>query len=101
MPLPLIFGLAASSAAVVLLAASMALRARRRPVVSGREQLVGAQGEVDSVDAGATWAMVHGERWKVASADPLEPGQRVTVLGSHGLVLDVQATTETRKGPSS
>ncbi len=100
-PLPLIFGLAASSAAVVLLAASMALRARRRPVVSGREQLVGAQGEVDSVDAGATWAMVHGERWKVASADPLEPGQRVTVLGSHGLVLDVQATTETRKGPSS
>ncbi|WP_372529072.1 NfeD family protein [Piscinibacter sp.] len=100
-PLPLIFGLAASSAAVVLLGASMALRARRRPVVSGREQLVGAQGEVDSVDAGATWAMVHGERWKVASADPLEPGQRVTVLGSHGLVLDVQATTETRKGPSS
>ncbi|HJV95114.1 MAG TPA: nodulation protein NfeD, partial [Albitalea sp.] len=101
-PLPLIAGLAASSAAVVLFTASLALRARRRPVVSGREQLVGAQGQVDSVDAAATWAMVNGERWKVASAQPLSPGQRITVLGSHGLVLDVQATTtETTKGPSS
>jgi membrane-bound serine protease (ClpP class) len=100
-PLPLIVGLATGSAALVLLTASLALRARRRPVVSGREQLVGAQGEVDSVDAAATWAMVNGERWKVASAQPLVPGQRITVLGSHGLVLDVQATTATTKGPSS
>ena len=98
-PLALIFGLAASSVAVVLLGAGMALRARRRPVVSGREHLVGAQGEVERVDADATWAMVRGERWKVASAAPLTPGQCITVLGSRGLMLDVQANTEA--GPSS
>jgi membrane-bound serine protease (ClpP class) len=100
-PLPLIFGLAASSVAVVLLGASMALRARRRPVVSGREHLVGARGEVERVDADATWALVRGERWKVASAAALAPGQRVTVLGSHGLTLDVHADTDSTQGASS
>jgi membrane-bound serine protease (ClpP class) len=90
-PLPLIFGLAASSAAVVLLGAHMALRARRQPVVSGREHLVGAQGEVERVDVDEIWALIDGERWKVVSAAALTPGQRVTVLGSHGLTLDVQA----------
>ena len=100
-PLPLIFGLAAGGAAVVLLGAGMALRARQRPVVSGREQLVGARGEVERVDADATWAFVLGERWKVASAAPLAPGQRITVLGSNGLTLDVQADPTTTQGPTS
>jgi membrane-bound serine protease (ClpP class) len=90
-PLALIFGLAASSAAVVLLGGGMALRARRRPVVSGREELVGAPGEVLSVGetGGGAWAQVHGERWQVASPDVLKPGQRVRVLGMRGLTLDV------------
>ena len=50
-PLALILGLAASSAAVVLLGGGMALKARHRPVVSGREDMIGARGRVLSVDA--------------------------------------------------
>ena len=100
-PLPLVFGLAAGGAAVVLLGAGMALRARQRPVVSGREQLVGSHGEVERVDADATWAFVLGERWKVASAAPLAPGQRITVLGSRGLTLDVQPEPTATQGPTS
>jgi len=88
-PLSLIFGLAASSAAVVLLGGGMALRARRRPVVSGPEEMTGAVGEVLVVDSGVAWALVHGERWKVRSADALAPGQRVRVLALRGLTLDV------------
>jgi membrane-bound serine protease (ClpP class) len=89
-PLALIFGLAASSAAVVLLGGGMALRARRRPVVSGAEELVGATGEVIGVGEGGTWAQVHGERWQVAGPGPLAPGQRVRVTGLRGLTLDVR-----------
>jgi membrane-bound serine protease (ClpP class) len=89
-PLALILGLAASSTAVVLLGGGMALRARQRPVVSGREDMIGARGRVLSVQAGQTWAEVNGERWKVHSREALAPGQRVRVLALDGLTLQVQ-----------
>ena len=100
-PLALILGLAATSAAVVGLAGGMALRARRRPVVSGREQLIGAPGAVLALGDGG-WAEVHGERWRISSKQPLRAGQRVRVLGIDGLTLQVrpepdeQAPGETR-----
>ena len=72
----------------------MALRARRRPVVSGAEELVGAAGEVLSVGEGRAWAQVHGEHWQVASTQPLQPGQRVRVTGLKGLTLDVHPDPE-------
>lgn len=88
-PLPLIFGLAITSAAAVLLGGGMALRARRAPVVSGREELVGAVGEVQHASGHAGWAQVHGERWQVRAGTALHPGQRVRVTGVQGLVLQV------------
>jgi membrane-bound serine protease (ClpP class) len=98
-PLPLIFGLAASSAVVVLLGGGMALRARRRPVVSGREELVGSEGVVLAQGDSGTWAEVHGERWKVTSSDALRPGQPVRVIGMHGLTLEVRAeSTQVTQG---
>ncbi len=90
-PLALILGLAASSAALMLLGGSMALRARKRPVVSGREDMIGAKGTVLAVQDGQRWAEVYGERWKVDSADALQPGQRVRVLSLQGLTLQVRA----------
>ncbi len=104
-PLPLILGLAVSSAAVVLLGGGMALRARRRPVVSGREEMIGAVGEVLAFDNDIVWALVHGERWKVHSTDALVPGQQVRVVELHGLMLEVRAedfnSDSTLKGYSS
>jgi membrane-bound serine protease (ClpP class) len=90
-PLALIFGLAASSAATVMLVGGMALRAYRRPVVSGQEEMIGAVGDVLAVESGQAWAMVHGERWKVHSLDALTTGQRVRVLALHDLSLEVCA----------
>jgi len=90
LPLPLIFGLAASSAALVLLGGGMALRARRRPVVSGQEEMVGATAQVLAVGEDGAWALVHGERWKVQGPQTLRPGQRVRVVAVNGLTLEVR-----------
>ncbi|MCB1966648.1 MAG: nodulation protein NfeD, partial [Candidatus Accumulibacter sp.] len=93
-PLPLLFGLAASSAALVLLGGGMALRARRAPVVSGREEMIGAGAEIELIDGDMIWAQVRGERWRVRAAGPLRPGQRVRVCGIDGLTLEVRASDE-------
>lgn len=71
----------------------MALRARRRPVVSGREEMVGADGMVLVRGDAGIWAQVHGERWRVTSPDSLQPGQRIRVVGMQGLTLQVRAET--------
>jgi membrane-bound serine protease (ClpP class) len=93
-PWALILGLVAFSAALVLLGGGMALRARRRPVVSGAEDMVGAAGVVLASESEDAWAQVRGERWRVRSDAPLRPGQRVRVLALHGLTLEVRAEAD-------
>ncbi|OAI51921.1 serine protease [Betaproteobacteria bacterium SCGC AG-212-J23] len=88
-PLPLIVGIFAASALFLVAVATLALRARRRPVVSGRETLIGAAGEVLQDFAGEGWARVQGETWRVKSATPLKAGERVSVAAVDGLVLQV------------
>ena len=89
-PLPLVLGFAAASAALLIGVATMALRARRRPVVSGRETLIGSIGEVLEDFDGEGWARVQGETWRVKSPAPLKAGQRVSVAAMDGLVLKVE-----------
>ena len=97
-PLSLILGLALSSAAFILIVVRLALRARRRPVVSGREALIGSSGEVIEAAAGGGWARVHGESWRVHSAAPLHAGQAVRVTGMKDLELEVvPETTEPKE----
>lgn len=88
-PLAFLLGLAAVSAGLLLAIGGFAARSRRRPVVSGREQLVGAVGTVTTVSAQGTWALVEGESWRVRAAAPLSPGARVRVRAVDGLTLDV------------
>jgi membrane-bound serine protease (ClpP class) len=95
-PLPLVVGLAVASAVIVLAGGGMALKARRRPVVSGRDNLLGATGEILEVNPGEIWAQVLGERWRVASTQPLAPGQRIRVLSLEGLTLQVQAESSSK-----
>lgn len=89
-PLPLVAMVAAVSGAVVFLIVMMAVKARKRPVVSGREDLVGASGEVveDFTDEG--WVRVRSENWRALSAAPLNHGQRVRVTRIDGLTLSVE-----------
>ena len=89
-PLPLIFGVAATSAVFLIGVGAFALRARRLPVVSGRESLVGATGEVLQDFDGEGWARVQGETWRVKSPSPLKAGAQVRVASVDGLVLRVE-----------
>ncbi|MDR3101213.1 MAG: nodulation protein NfeD [Paraburkholderia sp.] len=115
-PLPLIAGLALGGAAFVAAVSSVALRARRRPVVTGAEAMVGSIGEImdDGLQAGhasadthadaalarspgtashaalaSGWARVHGERGRVACEVPLAAGSQVRVTARQGLTLTV------------
>ena len=88
-PLSLVAFLAVLSVAFMVLVGSLALKARRRPVVTGREALVGSVGEVLEVSAAGAWARVHGELWQVASRERLSPGAHVRVTGVDGLTLNV------------
>lgn len=94
-PLPLLFGISLTTAAGVLVGGSMALRARKARVVSGREEMVGATGQVIATVDGQVWALVHGERWQVRSTVPLTVGQKVRVTGMAGLLLEVEPVAET------
>lgn len=96
--LPLIFTIAGASAVFALLVVAMSVKARRRPVVSGREQLADGRGEVLADFSGEGWATIHGETWRVRSAVPLAQGQRVQVTRIDGLTLDVEPQTLERRG---
>jgi len=87
--LPFVLGSAAVSAAVLFAIGSLAARARRRPVVSGRETLVGSLGTVTVAAGGEYWARIQGESWQVRCATALAPGDRVQVSGVDGLILEV------------
>lgn len=68
----------------------MALKARRRPVVSGLDELVGGSATVIDDFQGAGVVRIHSERWQAHSALPLHKDQQVKVTGVEGLVLHVE-----------
>ncbi|MGB5081670.1 MAG: nodulation protein NfeD [Burkholderiales bacterium] len=88
-PISLVLGIAAASAVFLFLVVGLALKGRKRPVVTGREELVGSTGEVIEDCEGDGWARVHSETWRIRSAVPLRAGQRVRVTGMGGLLLEV------------
>ncbi|SDI28084.1 NfeD family protein [Pseudomonas panipatensis] len=97
-PLALIVGVATVSALFISGMLGVALRARRRQVVSGAAGLVGSQATLYGVagdDAHAGWVELQGEQWQVRSAQALKNGQRVRVLARNGLCLEVTADDET------
>ncbi len=97
-PLPLILGVAAASAAFLFGLAALALRTRKRPIVSGRETLVGASGEILQDFEAEGWARVRGETWRVRSRSPRRAGERVKVSGVDGLVLEVETPDQPMSG---
>jgi membrane-bound serine protease (ClpP class) len=88
-PWPMIATAALASALFLVFVIGMALKSRRAPIVSGREELIGAVGEVLEDTPGEGMARIHGELWSVRCAQPLVRGQKVRVAGIDGLVLQV------------
>lgn len=90
-PWTVIVPVALASALFIFFVAGMALKARQRPVVSGREELIGSIGEVlEDFDGKDGWALVHGETWRIRSKQPLGRGQKIRIVRMDGLILDVE-----------
>ena len=100
-PLPLIGTLAVISGLFVFAIVGMGVQARRRPVVSGRESLIGASGEVLTDLSAEGWARIQGEIWHVRSKVPLAHGQAVRVSAVDGGTLEVEAQPDEPKGVTS
>jgi membrane-bound serine protease (ClpP class) len=67
----------------------VALGARRRRVVSGREEMIGGTGVVQDWSDGKGHVYAHSERWRAVSSSPLKKGDRVRTLAIHDLTLTV------------
>ena len=78
------------SALVFIVVIGMAIKARRRPVVSGSEQLVGAEAIVLADFDHQGRVSVHSETWQALSSVPLRKGQQVKVSSIDGLTLQVE-----------
>ena len=96
--IPLILTFAAASALLLIFVVGMVIRARRRPVVSGAEELLDAKGLAISGFPGPGSVRLRGEVWSARTDVPIAAGQRVKVIGRDGLVLLVVPTTDTMGG---
>jgi membrane-bound serine protease (ClpP class) len=97
--LPLILGFAVSSALLLAFMIGIALRAWRRPVASGAEELQGAVGEAVSGFPGSGRVHLHGEIWGARSDSAIPRGASVRVVGREGLTLRVEPQTEENTTP--
>jgi membrane-bound serine protease (ClpP class) len=86
-------GLTAISGAFFLGVLGLAMRARRRPVVTGAEEMIGSVGEVVQWAGSRGRVRVHGEIWWAESALILAEGQKVRVTARTGLTLAVEPKT--------
>lgn len=68
----------------------MAIKARRRPVVSGLEELLGAEAVVLEDFDSKGRVNIHSENWNALCDTPLQKGQHVKVTGMNGLNLQVE-----------
>ncbi|BBL77282.1 NfeD family protein [Methylomagnum ishizawai] len=94
----LITAFAIGSAIFCIVVTRMVLGARKKPVVSGREQLIGGQGTAmeDFTRQGRVW--IHGEAWMALTEHPLDQGQKVRVEGIEGLTLIVTPLSDETGG---
>ncbi len=87
--LGLIIAVTLVSGAFFMAVIGMALKARRRPVVSGREELIGAIGTAQKAFRKTGPVRIHGERWQARTTAPVRKGQPVRVRELDGLTLVV------------
>ena len=83
-----------TSAGGFLIALMLVARSRRKPVVSGPEEMVGSTAEVIEWAGAEGQVRAHGEVWRASAEQPLTPGRRVRITGIDGLVLVVQPTAK-------
>jgi membrane-bound serine protease (ClpP class) len=86
---PVILGAAAACAVLSVATLASVAQARKRPVTTGAEQMIGATGRVESWQGRQGAIHVHGETWSAESDRSLSAGDLVRVVRREGLTLVV------------
>lgn len=87
---------AVATVAGVLLAATvlLAVRQRKRPIVSGREEMIGATAEALEAFSENGSVRAHGEIWSARADRPVAQGQSLRITNIDGLILEVEPVPE-------
>jgi len=85
-----IAAMALAGALVLLAIVSFAVRARRRPVVSGVEGLLRETAEATEDFEQHGMVRIQGELWKAVSHEPVRAGQRLRIRKVDGLTVEVE-----------
>jgi membrane-bound serine protease (ClpP class) len=88
--LPLIIGTAATTALLIFGVIAAAMQSRRRPALTGAEQIIGSTGEVIEWQDTTGRVLVLSEIWNARAARPMQAGDKVRVVGREGLTLVVE-----------
>jgi membrane-bound serine protease (ClpP class) len=65
------------------------LKSRHKPIVSGKEEMMGLVGEVIDDFTGTGMVRIHSENWRAACDQPLRKKEKVKVTAIDGLLLQV------------
>jgi membrane-bound serine protease (ClpP class) len=96
-PTALIGAIAAAGGSAVVGIIWVAVRARRQPVVSGREDMIGAIAHATDDFQGSGHVRARGELWNAISPVPVRRGQALRITGLEGLVLTVEPSEPEEK----
>jgi membrane-bound serine protease (ClpP class) len=88
--LPLVAATTIVAAGFLILALSLLLRARRKRVITGREAMIGAEGDTVEWRGSEGRIRVKGEIWRARADRPMRPGDPVRVVAREGLILTVE-----------
>jgi membrane-bound serine protease (ClpP class) len=96
--LPVILGFALVTIGYLLLIIQLAVRAQKKPPVSGREELIGSEGCVMlKSDVDQPRVRIRGELWQAHSTIPLKDGDKVRVIGIDELTLIVSKVQDKKE----
>jgi len=90
----LVITIGITAAALFIATVLLAVRQRKRPIVSGREQMIGATAEAleSFTDTGRVRA--HGEIWSARANQPVTAGETLRIKDIDGLILEVEPLRE-------
>jgi membrane-bound serine protease (ClpP class) len=92
--MPLVFAVGGAAAALFAATVLLAVRQRKRPIVSGREEMIGAMAEALESFSETGQVRAHGEIWSARTSQPVALGQDLRIRNIDGLILEVEPVLE-------
>lgn len=101
LPLKLVLAVVIPFGVIFTFILRLAIRARRAKVTTGSTGMIGLIGRAETAIAPQGTIFVRGELWKARSKVSIARGESVTVIGMDGLMLDVEAATDSDTVPKT